>query len=50
MGEKLVDLDGMDHLREILSTLSGGGDDVTVDAIPTEDIGGNIWLELGSES
>ena len=42
--KKIIDLERLDHLREILETLSGGSGDATVKAIPTSDIGGNIWI------
>lgn len=45
--EKIIDLERLDHLHERLETLSGGASDETVDAIPTSDVGGNIWIAGG---
>ena len=45
--EKIIDLERLDHLHERLETLSGGAGDETVNAIPTSDVGGNIWIAGG---
>ena len=44
MDEKLITLERFREMHEILSTMCGASNNETVNAIPIEDMGGNIWI------